>query len=153
MVCGAGRTEVYSMPSTTIRVRVPFVDVDGSMRIHFTAMFRYMEVAEHTLMRHIGLPYAAALRDLAFPRAHLACDFLGPVVFDDQLEVEARVERVGGSSWTVSFTARKVTGPNEQPVEGVVEIARGRMVIVAMDPATEKATPLPEELRRALSAQ
>src|SRR5262249_10379197 len=153
MVCGAGRTEVYSMPSTTIRVRVPFVDVDGSMRIHYTAMFRYMEVAEHALMRHIGLPYAAALRDLAFPRAHLSCDFLGPVVFDDQLEVEAHVERVGSSSWTVSFTARKVAGPNEQLVEGEVVVARGCMVIVAMDPVREKATPMPQELRRALLAE
>src|SRR5215510_3320501 len=56
------------MPSATVRVRVPFVDVDSSMRIHFTAMFRYMEIAEHELMRHIGMPYAAAFTDLAMPR-------------------------------------------------------------------------------------
>jgi acyl-CoA thioester hydrolase len=139
------------MPSATARVRVPFVDVDGSMRIHFTAMLRYMEVAEHALMRHIGMPYAASLSNLAMPRVHLSCDFLAAVVFDDQLAVEARVEMVGRSSWTVAFTARKIAGPNEQLVEDEVVVARGRMVIVAMDPATERSTALPEDLRRALS--
>jgi len=139
------------MPSATVRVRVPFVDVDSSMRIHFTAMFRYMELAEHELMRHIGMPYAAAFTDLPMPRVHLSCDFLGAVTFDDQLGVEARVERVGNSSWTVAFTARKVAGPNEQPVEGEMVVARGRMVIVAMDPTTQRSAPLPEDLRRALA--
>ena|SRR5215813_1818346 len=138
------------MPSATVRVRVPFVDVDSSMRIHFTAMFRYMEVAEHELMRRIGMPYATAFSNLAMPRVHLSCDFVGAVVFDDQLEIEAHVENVGSSSWTVAFTARKVAGPNERPVEGEMVVARSRMVIVAMDLATEKSAPLPEELRRAL---
>jgi len=139
------------MPSVTVRVRVPFVDVDSSARIHFTAMFRYMEMAEHELMRHIGMPYAAAFTSLAMPRVHLSCDFLAAVTFDDQLEVEARVEKVGNTSWTVAFTARRVAGPNEQPVESEIAVARGRMVIVAVDPTTAKSAPLPEELRRALA--
>jgi acyl-CoA thioester hydrolase len=141
------------MPSATIRVRVPFVDVDSSMRIHFTAMFRYMELAEHELMRSLGVPYTAAslYEELAMPRVHLSCDFTGAAVFDDQLAVEARVERVGTSSWTVGFTARKALGPDNAPVEDEVEVAHGRMVIVAMDPATQKATPLPGALRRVLA--
>ena len=32
------------MPRHSIQVRVPFVDVDSSHRIHFTAMMRYMEL-------------------------------------------------------------------------------------------------------------
>ena len=141
------------MLSATIRVRVPFVDVDSSQRIHYTAMFRYMEVAEHELMRTIGLPYATTLGDLAMPRAHLSCDFIGAIVFDDQLEVEARVEKVGNTSWTVGFVARKVATPGDTPLpgDGAQVVARGRMVIVTMDPETEKATPLPDSLRRALS--
>lgn len=142
------------MPTATLHVRVPFVDVDSSMRIHFTAMFRYMELAEHELMRAVGLPYATSLRDLAMPRVHLSCDFIGAIEFDDQLDVEARVEKVGTTSWTVGFTARKVRGPAERPIEGEPPVvARGRMVIVTMDPATQRATPLPDVLRRALSGE
>ena len=131
------------MPQATTRVRVAFVDVDSSQRIHFTAMFRYFEVAEHHLMRTIGLPYATALRDIKAPRVHLDCDFRGAVVFDDELDVEARVERVGTTSWTDAFTARKVPG-------GEV-VAEGHMTIVALDYTTERPIPLPAALRAALT--
>jgi acyl-CoA thioester hydrolase len=135
------------MPSVTIHVRVPFVDVDSSLRIHFTAMFRYMEIAEHTLMRSLGLPYATSLQSLAFPRVHLECDFQGAIRFDDEIDVTARVEQVGNSSWTVAFAAY----PPGAAATDAPTLATGRMTIVAMDPATERATPLPDELRRAFT--
>jgi len=136
------------MPEATVRIRVQFADVDGSRRIHFTAMFRYMEVAEHELMRNIGLPYATALEmeGLAFPRAHLSCDFRGPIVYDDELDVSARIARVGTSSWTVAFTARNCRPPHA-PI-----VAEGEMVIVSMDPHSERSTPLPEQLRATLQS-
>lgn len=138
------------MPSATVHIRVAFVDVDSSMRIHFTAMFRYMEVAEHELMRSLGMPYATALKTYAFPRVHLECDFHGAIRYDDEIDVTARIERVGNSSWTVAFAAHPsgTLSPNatDTPV-----LATGRMTIVAMDPATERATLLPEALRQALS--
>ncbi len=139
------------MPEVTTRVRVPFADVDSSQRIHYTAMFRYMEVAEHALMRALGFPYATALRQLAFPRVHLECDFRGAILYDDVLDVVARVERVGTSSWTVHFTAHPATVERSEPADGQTTIlAEGRMTIVAMDPETERATALPDDLRRAL---
>jgi acyl-CoA thioester hydrolase len=141
-------------PSVTIRVRVPFVDVDSSGRIHFTAQFRYMEVAEHELMRAIGLPYATAPHDTAFPRVHLSADFRAAATYDMLLDVEACVERVGTTSWTLVFTTRRA--PDDDGVPGVPPgalIAEGRMVIVAMDPATERPVPLPDALRRALSGE
>jgi acyl-CoA thioester hydrolase len=135
------------MPSATVHVRVPFVDVDSSLRIHFTAMFRYLEVAEHELMRSLGLPYATSLQSLAFPRVHLECDFQGAIRFDDEIDVTARIERVGNSSWTVAFAAY----PPGAAAADAPTLATGRMTIVAMDPATERATSLPDELRRALT--
>jgi acyl-CoA thioesterase FadM len=74
---------------------------------------------------------------------HLDCDFRGAVVFDDLLDIEARVERVGTTSWTDTFTARKVPA-------GTL-VAEGHMTIVALDFATERPTPLPPELRTALT--
>ncbi len=142
------------MPEVAIQVRVPFADVDSSQRIHYTAMFRYMEVAEHALMRSLGFPYATALRQLAFPRVHLECDFRGAIVYDDVLDIVARVERVGASSWTVRFTAHPAAaeGGESGETHGTI-LAEGRMTIVAMDPETERATPLPDELRRALQGE
>jgi YbgC/YbaW family acyl-CoA thioester hydrolase len=142
------------MPRTSVRIRVPFADVDSSQRIHYTAMFRYMEIAEHALMRGMGLPYATTLQGTAFPRVHLSCDFRGAILYDDVLDVEACVARVGTSSWTVAFMAHHASAEDAgRRVEPGAVVAEGRMTIVAMDPATERAIPLPEELRRELSTE
>ena len=57
------------------------------------------------------------------------------------------IERVGNSSWTVAFAAY----PPDAAAPDAPTLATGRMTIVAMDPTTERATPLPDELRRALA--
>jgi YbgC/YbaW family acyl-CoA thioester hydrolase len=134
------------MPAATIRVRVPFVDVDSTQRIHYTAWLRFMEVAEHHLMRAIGFSYATALLDQAYPRVRLECDFRGAIQYDDELDIEARIERVGRSSWTVAFVGYHVGAPADaEPV------ATGKMAIVCMDPATQRSRPLPDDLRAALA--
>ena len=130
------------MPRETTRIRVAFFDVDSSQRIHFTAMFRYFEIAEHALMRSIGQPYAQALQDYRFPRVHLDCDLRAAIRFDDILHVVAEVDHGGRTSWTVRFTART------QPDETLA--AEGRMTIVSLDPETERPTPIPATLRAAL---
>jgi acyl-CoA thioester hydrolase len=135
------------MPAATIHVRVPFVDVDSTQRIHYTAWLRFMEVAEHHLMRSIGFSYASVLREQVYPRVHLECDFRGAIQYDDELEVEARIERVGRSSWTLSFAGRHIDAS-----EDTGAVATGKMTIVCMDPVTQRARPLPDDLRRALAA-
>lgn len=144
------------MSQATVRVRVPFPDVDSTGRIHFTAMLRYMELAEHELMRSIGFPYATALSDTAFPRVHVECDFRGAIRYDDVLTVEARIAQVGRTSWTVAFTAYSASETTMEerqntPTSGEI-VAKGRISIVAMDPATERPRPIPDELRRALTS-
>ncbi len=131
------------MPQASIQVRVPFFDVDSTERIHYTAMMRYMEIAEHELMRSLGFPYASAFRDMNFPRVHVSCDYRNAVRYDDVLTIEARVEHVGRSSWTIVFTACLIP-------EGEV-VAEGKMTMVAIDRATERARGLPDELRSVLT--
>ena len=140
------------MAETSIRIRVPFHDVDSTGRIHFTAMLRYMEIAEHELRRSIGFPEATAFPGIAFPRVHVECDFRGGIRYDDEVVIDAQVERVGRSSWTVVFRARvsEEAGNRGQREMGPI-VAEGRMTMVAMDSKTERAIALPENLRAALS--
>ena len=139
------------MPRAVARVRVSFADVDSSQRIHFTAMFRYFEVAEHELMRSIGQPYATMLYESAFPRVHLECDFRVGVLYDDQLDIEARVARVGASSWTVAFTTRFADVPEARQGAAPGQVAaEGSMTIVTMHAGTERSQPIPKKLRDAL---
>lgn len=140
------------MPQISIAIQVPFPDVDSSGRIHFTSMLRYMEMADHELLRALGFPYATLLRSIALPRVHVSCDYRGAVCYDDTLTLEARVERVGQSSWTETFVARLLARGEEPAVEQVV-VAQGRMVIAVMDPQTQRTIPIPELLRAALDSQ
>ena len=138
------------MTQVSTPIRVPFPDVDSSGRIHFTAMLRYMEVAEHELMRSLGFPYAVLLQSMALPRVHVSCDYRAAVGYDDLLTIEARVEHVGRSSWTVAFTAH-ILEQEGRTIEGENDIvAEGRMTIVTMDPQTDRAQPIPDAIRAAL---
>lgn len=137
------------MPRVSVQIRVPFSDVDSSGRIHFTAMLRYMEVAEHELMRSLGFPYVKALPGVAFPRVHVGCDFRGAIRYDDLLSIEARVAHVGNSSWNVVFTAHTLVDNDTAAQRGTI-VAEGEMTIVTMDPQTGRARSLPSELREAL---
>ncbi len=139
------------MPQTSITIRVPFHDVDSTGRIHFTAIFRYMEIAEHELRRSIGFPEATSFKDIAFPRVHVECDFRGAIRYDDELTVEARVDSVRHSSWTVAIIVRITQEAGKIEQQGVSPlVAEGYMTMVAMDQRTERAIPLPEALRSAL---
>ena len=141
------------MPQTSITIRVPFHEVDSTGRIHFTAILRYMEIAEHELRRSIGFPEATTFRDIAFPRVHVACDFRGAIRYDDELTIEARVGRVGRTSWTVAFATRiKDKEANGEKQELALVVAEGEMTMVAMDTITERAIPLPDDLRAALAS-
>jgi acyl-CoA thioester hydrolase len=114
-------------------------------------MLRYMEIAEHELRRSIGFPQATSFTDTVFPRVHVACDFRGAIRYDDELTIEAYVDHVGRSSWTVVFMARLTGEARNREQKGIFPIvAEGQMTMVAMDPTTERAIPLPDDLRSAL---
>lgn len=85
--------------------RVEFADTDMAGIAHFTAILRYMEVAEHEFLRHLGLSVFMedGTRKLSWPRVSARCDFLGPVRFEDVLRVEVGVERITERSVTYAF--------------------------------------------------
>lgn len=123
--------------------RVRFVDTDASGRIHYTAMLRHFEAAEQDFLRSIGAFYKTGyLAGMGFPRVHAECDYTGPVAFDDPLEIEVRVDRVGNSSYTLGFAARVDGHP----------VAHGRLTIVCIDLGTERPRSIPLELAGKLRA-
>jgi len=123
------------------RSRVRFGDTDASGRIFYTSLLDHFDAAGTEFMRHLGLSYGA-LGDVAFPRVHVECDYTSPLVFDDLMDIAVTVERVGRTSFTLAFDV-SIDGRNA---------ARGKLVIVTIDRATQRAIPLPEKLRAALCA-
>jgi 4-hydroxybenzoyl-CoA thioesterase/acyl-CoA thioester hydrolase len=84
---------------------IEFADTDMAGIVHFSAFFRYMEAAEHALLRILGLSVAMDWegQTLTFPRVAASCEFLKPARFEDMLDVTARVVRLGNKSVRYAF--------------------------------------------------
>jgi YbgC/YbaW family acyl-CoA thioester hydrolase len=119
------------------RARVAWVDTDAGGRIHFTAAFRWAELAETGLARKLGLLGGWG----SFPRRRVEADYLKVLVFEDEIEVRLRVEKVGRTSVTYVWTISKGGEP----------CVEGRHTVVHVD-KTGRPAPLPEQARAALSA-
>lgn len=116
------------------RMRVAWVDTDASGRIHFTAAFRWAELAEHTMLRELGLDSVGE-----FPRRHVEAAFHRPLRFPDEFDLVLTAEHLGRTSVTYRWHA-------ERDGEVCVE---GRFVVVLVgDDGAPRA--LPDALRQKL---
>ena len=80
--------------------RVEFSDTDAAGIMHFAAFFRMMEQAEHDLLRSVGL--SVVMQDesgtISWPRVSAKCDFQSAARFEDMLEIDVSIVRLGRSS-------------------------------------------------------
>ena len=118
------------------RFRVAWVDTDAGARIHFTAAFRWAEQAETALMRRLGF-----LNETwgDYPRRKVEADYLKVLRFEDEIEIRLRVENVGRTSVTYSWTIAKDGEPH----------IKGRHTVVHVD-GEGHPEPLAETVRAAL---
>ena len=119
------------------RLRVAWVDTDAGGRIHFTAAFRYAELAESGLRRKLGL-----LGDWAnYPRRRVEAEFRAVLRFEDEVEVAIRPERLGRTSITWAW---EIVRAGELCVDG-------RHTVVHVD-GDGRPAPLPAQVRERLAA-
>ena len=111
------------------RTRVAWVDTDAGGRIHFTAAFRWAEMAEVGLRRKLGLVDGWG----DYPRRRVEAEFLRVLVFEDEIEVRIRPEQLGRTSITWAF---EITREGELCV-------RGTLIVVHVD-AEGRPAPLTE---------
>jgi len=121
----------------TEHLRIAWVDTDAGGRIHFTAAFRWAEAAETGLARKLGV----LGRWGSYPRRHVEAEFLKVLVFEDEIEVRLRVERVGRTSITYAWEIVKDGEP----------YVVGNHTVVLVD-EEGRPEPLPDDVRAALSA-
>src|SRR5688500_6257554 len=89
-----------SQTSFSITRRVQFAETDMAGIVHFSNYFRWMEEVEHAYFRSLGLSVAMTLEgvELGWPRVNVACEYYGPLRFEDEMELRLRVTKVGGKS-------------------------------------------------------
>lgn len=138
------------MPSTfRLTRRVAFSETDAAGIVHFSHFFRYMEDAEHAMLRDLGLSVHQNIGDdvAGFPRVSAACDYKKPLRFEEVFTVDVFVAAKTGKAVTYGFTFRK--GDETEP------IATGTLkVVYAIKPAGAgrfKAAKLPPQIDQALT--
>jgi YbgC/YbaW family acyl-CoA thioester hydrolase len=129
------------MPEHRETMRVRWVDTDASGRIHFSAAFRYFEVAEFELLRALGVAHGTLGEAVGFPRVNVSATYKKALRVEDVIEVRVRPGRVGNSS---------VTYHHEIFHDGELAI-EGQVTAVAIGP-DGKSRPLPGRLRQALTS-
>jgi YbgC/YbaW family acyl-CoA thioester hydrolase len=101
---------------------VEFSETDMAGIVHFANFFRYMESAECALLRSLGLGVKIDWEGqaLGFPRVAATCDYLSPARFEDVLDVDVTILRIGEKSVTYGFEFTRQGKP----------IARGQVTSV-----------------------
>ena len=91
------------MPSEfSILRRVQFAETDMAGIVHFANYFRMMEEVEHAFFRSLGLSVSMQHEGMhvGWPRVSVSCDYIGPVRFEQELELKLRVARLGEKSFS-----------------------------------------------------
>ncbi|MBI5720429.1 MAG: acyl-CoA thioesterase [Burkholderiales bacterium] len=134
------------MPSFRSKRTVLFGDCDPAGAIYTPRIAHY--VIEALLDFQASLLGGSAARELFAmgvlpPARSMHIDFLAPLTYDDELQLDVTCIEVGKSSFTCQVEARRRDN----------ELAfRSRVVQVCVSPATKRPVELPERLRAALLA-
>lgn len=127
--------------------RIQFRDTDAAGIAHFSTFFLFMEEAEHEFLRARGL--SVLMRDaegaISWPRVAVKCDYASPVKFEDMLEIDVALTRIGDKSVTYAFTFTCEGRP----------VARGEITAVCCrvgENVVPKSILIPEFIRTLLTA-
>ena len=79
-----------------VRHRVAFSETDMAGIAHFSNYFRYMELAEAGLFRHLEETLIDRKEGCVYgwPRVRASCDFRAPITFGDEIEIRLMVSEI-----------------------------------------------------------
>jgi acyl-CoA thioester hydrolase len=119
------------------RTRVGFSDTDAQGIVYYGRYNPYFDLARVEYLRTLGLLHRHGPGDFVM-RAN-DVEYFAPAVFDDEIEVFARVARIGRTSITFEFAAYR------EPDDLLMVTAHQTMVYV--DLAERNARPIPDDYR------
>lgn len=126
-------------------LHVRYADTDAQGHVFFANYLTYADEGLTWWLHHIGLPYSR-LEELAldFVFADAQCTYRDRARFNELLHVHCGPERVGRTSLTHRFEVVRVSDDTL--------LAEGTLVQVCVGRPEGRPTPLPDELRAAISA-
>ncbi len=124
--------------------RVRMHDTDMAGILYFARQFRFAHDALEEFMESEGLSFQHLFHKehYVFVIVHAEADYLTPLKIGDLLEVHLGIEKVGSSSFTVSYQIYK-TGRTAL-------VGSAKTVHVTLDSKTRMKIPMPATLRHKL---
>jgi acyl-CoA thioester hydrolase len=126
----------------TMQIRVRYGECDPQDVVFNANYFAYFDVALTEAWREAIGPYNDMIEDhdTDLVVAEARARYLGPARFDDLLDVEWRITRLGSTSMVTRI---------DLSVDGR-PVIEGEMRHVFIDPETKEKKPMPDEIRTAL---
>jgi 4-hydroxybenzoyl-CoA thioesterase len=134
--------------SFTTRISIAFGDTDPAGLVYYPNIFHYCHLAMERFVRErAGISYSELISDqrIGFPTVSVQAEFMVPIVYGDEIDVEVEVQAIGNSSLTLGYSINRATDRTL--------CAKIEQVHVAMDLDTRKAAPLPNSLRESFSTK
>ena len=119
------------------RTRVGFSDTDAQGVVYYGRYNPYFDFARVEYLRSLGLLHRQAGGDFVM-RAN-DVEYFAPARFDDELEIHARVSRIGRTSVTFEFAAYKI--PED------MLLVTAHQTLVCVDLEERKSLPVPDDYR------
>ncbi len=89
-------------------IRVIYADTDAMGVVYHTNYIKWFEVGRCELLRSIGYPYVRLEEEgILLPVAECSCKYKQPAVYDDMLEITARVAEMKGATVIMEYEIRK----------------------------------------------
>ena len=125
--------------------RVAFSDTDAQGIVYYGRYLPYFDLARVEYHRELGLLHMEiGGGGLEFVMRACSIEYFAPAVFDDVVEVYARLARIGRTSATWEFAAYRAKD------DVLMVTANQTAVLVDLD--ERKAVPIPQEYRDAIRA-
>jgi acyl-CoA thioester hydrolase len=126
------------------RIQTYWADTDAAGVVFFPHFFRYIEQAEEDMFRATGYERHKALEEnkVWFPRVEAFAKFLAPIRNGEAIRIQLTPQITGARSMRYDFEIV------EDKAGG--RLAHGYIVMVCVDHANFKSTPIPDLIRQLL---
>ena len=128
---------VESMKTFKTQLRVRYAETDAAEVVYYGSFFLYFEVGKIEMYRELGLPYKWDI-----PIVDTYCKYLGPVYFDDLLEVHTNFADIKEKSFKIESRIFKVQDDGQ-----LLQVAQGYTTHVFID-ESRKAIVMPEHYKK-----
>src|SRR5436309_368797 len=122
--------------------RVGFSDTDAQGVVYYGRYMPYFDLARVEYHRQLDM-LRTEPQDRQFVMRAMTVEYHAPARFDDEIEVDVRVARIGGSSVTYEFAAY---------LEGDVLAVTATQTLVLVDLAERRPCPVPDWWRERIAA-